>query len=410
MTLAAPRPALAQRPPTSVVQDAVADPGVVPPGRRSPPPAQPGADGKGDKTSPGGLPLFPLRVRWSVDLEAPPAAGVATDNVRLYVPLASGTLVAFDAETGTTRWKVDLTTRVKPAAADERVYVVSGDTLQALDGASGRAVWRVPLPAAVSAPLVARAGWLIAALENGEVLALRGTDGTIVWRQQGGAPVVAAPAIDGDRLYLPGPDGAVKAVAVATGEVIWTRTVGGAIITVAPLGPRVYVGSTDNYFYCLDDKQGRVRWRWRAGADAVGTAIADEDRVFFAALDGLVRALDRGHGAQRWRQALPWRPRTGPLRVGQTLVASGIALDLRGYALATGRPVGEYALSESRLEVLEGAPIVVSRTTLPGDFVVAALADGRLVALEHVFGLPGRPLTDLPGERVALTPPPPPSE
>ena len=293
LTAASARPAAAQRPPTSVVQDALSDPGVVAPGPRGPQPGQPatpGADAKRDKARPGGLPLFPLRLRWSVDLDGPPVAGVASDNVRL---------------------------------------------------------------------------------------------------------------------YLPGQDGAVTAVAVATGEVIWTRAIGGAIVSVAPLGPRVYVASTDNYFYCLDDKQGRVRWRWRAGADAVGTAIADDERVYFAALDGLVRALDRGHGAQRWRQALPWRPRTGPLRVGQTLVASGIALDLRGYALATGAPVGEFALSESRLEVLEGAPVVVARTTLPGDFLVAAIADGRLVALEHVFGLPGRPLTDLPGERVALTPPPP---
>ena len=72
----------------------------------------------------------------------------------------------------------------------------------------------------------------------------------------------------------------------------------------------------------------------------------------------------------------------------------------------TGKPVGDYALTENRLEVLEGAPVVVARDTLPGDFLVAAIADGRLVALEHVFGLPARPLTDLPGERVALTPPP----
>jgi hypothetical protein len=92
--------------------------------------------------------------------------------------------------------------------------------------------------------------------------------------------------------------------------------------------------------------------------------------------------------------------------VGSTLVAAGIALDLRGYAMDTGRPVGEFALTENRLEVLEGAPVVIQRTTLPGDFLVAAIADGRLVALEHVFGLPATPLSALPGERVALTPPP----
>ena len=131
LTAASARPAAAHRPPTSVVQDALSDPGVAAPGPRGPQPGQPakpGADAKGDKARPGGLPLFPLRLRWSVNLDGPPVAGVASDNVRLYLPLASGTLVAFDADTGAVRWKADLTTRVTPAAADDRVYVVSGVT------------------------------------------------------------------------------------------------------------------------------------------------------------------------------------------------------------------------------------------------------------------------------------------
>jgi outer membrane protein assembly factor BamB len=357
---------------------------------------------------PTALPLFPLRLRWSVDLDAPPSAGIATDDRRVFVPLASGGLVAASVDNGVVVWRSDVSTTVRPAVSADHVYVVGADALHGLDVASGRTVWRVPLTATVSAPVVARSGWVIAALDTGEVLALRGTDGTEVWRQKLAAAVVASPAIDGDRLYLPGADGTVRTLDVGTGSSIWTQNLGGSIVTIAPLGGRVYVGSTDNHFYCLDDRQGRVRWRWRAGSDPVGAPIADDERVYFTSLDTVVRALDRGHGAQRWRQPLPWRPRTGPLRVGNTLVASGIAVDLRGYAMDTGRPVGEYALTENRLEVLEGAPVVVARAALPGDFLVAAIADGRLVALEHVFGLPARPLTDLPGERVALTPPPPP--
>jgi outer membrane protein assembly factor BamB len=369
------------------------------------PPAQPATAAT---VGPGAtLPLFPLRLRWSAELDGPPSAGVATDNVRVFVPLAAGGVVAISAENGGVVWRADITTTLRPASADDHVYVVGGDALQALAAATGHAVWRVPLTAAVSAPVAARSGWVIAALTNGDVVALRGADGTEVWRQRLAAAVVAPPAINGDRVYLPGADGVVRALNVSSGAELWTQALGGSIVTIAPLGSRVYVGSTDNHFYCLDDAQGRVRWRWRAGADPIGAAIADDERVYFTSLDTVVRALDRGHGAQRWRQPLPWRPRTGPLRVGNTLVSAGIAVDLRGYAMDTGRPIGEYALTENRLEVMEGPPIVIARATLPGDFLVAAIADGRLVALEHVFGLPAKPLTDLPGERVALTAPPP---
>ena len=160
----------------------------------------------------------------------------------MFVPLAAGGLLAVDAGTGATVWRADVTTTARPAAADDHVYVVGGDVLLALDAATGRAAWRVPLAAPVSAPLVARSGWVIAALESGDVLALRGADGTEVWRQTFGAAVVASPAIDGDRLYLPGADGIVRAVAVSTGTAIWTQALGGSIVSIAPLGARVYVG------------------------------------------------------------------------------------------------------------------------------------------------------------------------
>ena len=188
-------------------------PPATPPARR---PARQAGDPP-SRARPRALPLFPLRLRWSAELDAPPAAGIATDNSRVFVPLAAGGLVAVDAENGQVVWRADVTTTARPAVADDHVYVVGADALQALDTASGRAVWRVPLTAAVSAPLVARAGWVIAALETGEVLALRGADGTEVWRQKLAAPVVAPPAINGDRLYLPGADGIVRALSVSTG-------------------------------------------------------------------------------------------------------------------------------------------------------------------------------------------------
>ena len=359
------------------------------------------------KGASAGLPLFPLRVRWTTELDGPPSATLATDGTRVFLPLATGGIIDVAADTGSLLWKAEVSTTIAPAAADGRVYVVGGEALHALEAATGRVVWRVPLGGGISAPLVARAGWVIGATDGGDIVAWRGDDGTQVWRQKVGAPVVAAPAINGERLYVPGADGQVRALQVATGAPIWTSALAGSIVTIAPLGARVYVGSTDNYFYCLDDDKGRVKWRWRAGADPVGAAIADEDRVYFSSLDTIVRALDRGHGAQRWRQPLPWRPRTGPLRVGHTLVAAGIALELRGYAMETGKPVGEFVLTESRLEVLEGLPVVIPRAALPGDYLVAAIADGRLVALEHAFGLPAKPLTDIPGEKVAITPPSP---
>jgi outer membrane protein assembly factor BamB len=357
-----------------------------------------------------GLPLFPLRVRWTTDFGTPPATGPIGDAARVYVPLSTGGLVALDADTGAAAWRVDaLETRLQPATDGTGVYVVADAGLVALDASTGAERWRSPLPSGVSAPLSARAGWIVVGLDTGDVLAVRAADGSVVWQQRYPTSLVTRAVIHGERLYLPGADGRVRAARIEDGTPVWEQTVGGAVLTIAPLGDRVYVGADDNFFYALDERQGRRLWRWRTGGDPIGEASANERNVYFSSLDTIVRALDRRNGAQRWRRPLPWRPRSGPLLVGTTALLSGVALDLRGFSTDTGTPVGEFALSPDRLEVLEGVPIVIARDRLPGAYVIVALADGRTLALEHAYGLKVEPLTRLPGEVMAITPPVPPA-
>lgn len=352
------------------------------------------------------LPLFPLRVRWSADLGVPPSTGPVGDDARIYVPLSSEALVALDADTGASAWRVeDVATTLQPATDGTGVYVVVSTALVALDATSGAERWRRPLPSTVSAPLSAQSGWIVVGLDTGDVLAVRAADGSVVWQRTYPTSLVTRAVIHGERVYLPGADGRVRAARIEDGTPVWEQTVGGAVLTIAPLGDRVYVGADDNFFYALDDRQGRRLWRWRTGGDPIGEATANERNVYFSSLDTIVRALDRRNGAQRWRRPLPWRPRSGPLLVGTTALLSGVALDLRGFATETGAPVGEFALSPDRLEVLEGVPLVVPRQRLPGAYVVVALADGRTLALEHAYGLKVEPLTRLPGEVMALTPP-----
>jgi outer membrane protein assembly factor BamB len=353
-----------------------------------------------------GLPLFPLRVRWSTAFGAPPAAGPVADAARVYVPLTSGAIVAVDADTGAAVWTAEGLASTLPLAVDTNsVYVVVEAGLVALDARTGGERWRLPLDERLSAPLVARAGWIVLGLAGGDVLAVRAADGSPVWTRSYPTPLVSPAVIHGDRVYLPGADARVRSARIEDGTVVWEQSVGGAVLTISPLDNRVYVGADDNFFYALDERQGRRLWRWRTGGDLIGQASADDRRVFFTSLDTVLRALDRGHGAQLWRRPLPWRPRSGPVLLGTTALVAGVALDLRGFATETGSPVGEFTLSPDRLEVLEGVPVVVPRDRLPGAYVVVALADGRLLALEHAFGLKVEPLTRLPGETMALTSP-----
>ena len=108
------------------------------------------------------------------------------------------------------------------------------------------------------------------------------------------------------------------------------------------MGDRLYIGSQDDIFYCLDAKDGRAVWRWKTGGDVIGTAAIDAKHVYILAMDNVLRALDRNSGSMRWQKPLPMRPSTGPLLTGWTVLVAGSPAELQGYSSEfNGAPVGD---------------------------------------------------------------------
>ena len=361
--------------------------------------------------------MFPLEQMWSVDLGAP-AAWPAYDATQAYVPVRDGQLVAISLATGRVRWTADQPTQLPPATGDRSVFVASGESIHALDTGSGVTRWRMNLDSSISAPLFWDTGWLIAALENGDLLALRDRDGQEIWRSQLPGSVRIPPSIAGERLFVPLEDGRVVGLDLNSGEPVWEQTLGGSPARILALDD-LFVGSTDNFFYCLSQRDGSVKWRWRTGADIIGPATVDEDRVYFLSLDNVLRALDRDTGVQRWTRPMPTRAATGPLPTGSVLLVSGVSPEIRSYRLIDGEPAGIY-----RAPAELAAPAHVVRHPLPeGPRLVILTGEGQLVGLRRGPGpslvaldyLPGRfvlkdpplvPLTSPPGTRLTVPPAP----
>jgi outer membrane protein assembly factor BamB len=229
-----------------------------------------------------------------------------------------------------------------PAAGDGLVFVPQADGLAAL-AADGSRRWQLPVAGGFSAPLLWKAGWLVAAANNGDVLCLRASDGHIVWTARVTSPVHGRPALTADRVYVSLEDGRVVSHDLATGAVIWEQTLGGTPGPVLALDDRIFVGSADKFFYCLDANEGKRKWRWRMGAGIIGEPVLDHQHVYFVALDNVLRALHRWNGSQRWKQGVPVRPSGAPLLAGSILYVAGVAAELHAYRADTGAPAGRFA-------------------------------------------------------------------
>ena len=308
---------------------------------------------------------FPLEPKWSAVVPAPPAYPPAFDTDRAYVSLQTNELVALMIKDGSTAWSVECPMSAPPAAGAGFVYAGSDGLVEARAEADGRAAWRRPVPGRVTS-LHWDAGWLFTQTEQGPFLSIRAVDGEILWQKDFGSPLSAPPAAAGDRVYLPLKDGRVVALTIQNGDEIWTHKLAESAAGILPVGDRVFIGARDNQFYSLNASDADADWRYPTGADLLGLPVLDAKRVYFIALDNVLRGHDRNNGSMIWKQVLPVRPFTGPLLSGETLIVSGVAAELFGYNTRDGKPSGTYALkgAENEEMLLAAPPHLTSHDLL----------------------------------------------
>jgi outer membrane protein assembly factor BamB len=192
-------------------------------------------------------------------------------------------------------------------------------------------------------------------------------DGEIIWQKDFGSPLSGRPAPAGDRLYVPFKDGRVMALSLKSGDEIWTEKLAESAAGILPVGNRVFIGGRDNKFHSLSADDGGTKWDWPTGADVLGVPVLDSKRVYFVALDNVLRGHDRNNGTMAWKQVLPVRPfRTGPILSGQTLIVSGVAAHLHGYNAQDGKAVGNHEVkgAESEEMLLAAPPHLTAQDSL----------------------------------------------
>jgi outer membrane protein assembly factor BamB len=345
--------------------------------------------------------LLPAEPVWSLKLGSSVSAAAVMDDAHVYVALREYTLAALDRESGVIAWTWAGDTVLSMAAAGGELFLVTTGGLRALDTATGYERWTMPIGATVTAPVVSGRGWIVLAVEPGELLGVRASDGQLVWRQSVGATTTHPPAFGGEgALYASLSDGRVVALGLDKGSRLWERAFPGTLSALTATRDRVFVGSTDNFFYALNATTGRDEWRWRNGGDVIGATV-DDEKVYFASLDNILRAVNRGNGNQRWRKPTGTRPVLPPLAFRGVVVVPGLMPAVTVFVGETGMVMGTQGATGD----LAGPPLVdpavkpfrVSLITVTREGVVEAFRPAGLMFRETAAA----PVTALPGRGLA---------
>lgn len=340
-------------------------------------------------------PLVPAELAWRAALDAPLAQPAEVSGETLVVALRSGALSALSLARGTPLWSVEQSASVGLAADDARIFVAHDREVSARLLTSGELAWTKTVEAPLVSALSARGGWLLALDAGGALLALRASDGELVWRRHlDGQPSDQPPAVAGETVIVGRKSGEIHALAIQTGAHLWQVAVDGEPGAPLLADGRVVLGSTDNMLYCLDERSGRLLWRWRTGGDVRLAPVVDANHIYYVSLDNMLRAIDRRSGNLRWKRGLAARATTGLHLASDQLLVSGLAPQIRVHGVNDGRAAGKLDVPT---DLLAAPPLLVTRPAPDYVLLIVAGRDGEIFAYRPTLSLPTTPLEVLPG-------------
>ena len=366
------------------------------------------------------LPLQEPRLAWRFDVHAAVSASPVVSGHQLFIGAENGNLYAINLQTHQLQWLFHARGGIAstPAVANGLVVFLARDGgLHALDAASGAVAWTFrtqgealfaahgmfgqplgpePVPDPwdlyLSSPLI-HDGKVYVGSSDQRVYALDLRSGKLAWVFKTGGMVHSSPALAGANIVVGSWDGAVYALDAASGAEKWRYQTQGeqkhSIMFGIQASPSVdsdtvYIGSRDGYFYALDAASGKRKWRYDArGAWVVGTAAIDEENVYVGTSDsGLLLALDKRSGAEKYSYPTKVWTFASPIRVGDALIGASMKGELVGLDAASGALRWRYFSDASRADafhILDAATGAFDSARLYGKG-----ANELDAALEHV--------------------------
>jgi outer membrane protein assembly factor BamB len=326
----------------------------------------------------------PMTVGWRYDSDQTLNLTPASDEERLYLPLASGIIVSLNADKGQLNWRSDMGGELSasPVADEHGVYVASetgkaetGErratgALRLLGREGGVTQWMRTLAMPLRGSLTLSNGTLFGGGSDGKAYAFDSKSGAVRWSYDYGQPFSCQPVISDGRVYLGSEDGNLLVLDESSGKLQWHyRTKGPVRGPVAFNRGVLYFGSGDGYVYAVNAANGSLLWRKRTGA-GVQAVVRIGDELLVASLDNFVYKFSSA-GARLWKRQLPGRISSQPLMTSTDALfmplssSAGVVLEIRD-----GRPVNSLPVG---LEITSSAsPIAV------GDVVLLTTQQGLI--------------------------------
>jgi outer membrane protein assembly factor BamB len=247
------------------------------------------------------------------------------------------------------RFKADHSISASPELGENHIVIRDdGNVLYVLD-TRGLLVFKKQIDEAVTSAVRENKGRIFFGTATGKALVLDlSAGGEQLWEFTASAPAAASsagPVFSGDLVIFGAADGRLLALD-HTGKPIWEFAATGAITADPTVADgRLYFGTQDRYFYCLNAAIGKRIWSRRLQGAPLHPALIHGRRLVVSASNSVVYFLSgRGGSILSW-ESVPSRIVHEIAVAGPLILVSSAGLLFIAYDFATGKRVGQHLAS-----------------------------------------------------------------
>jgi outer membrane protein assembly factor BamB len=280
------------------------------------------------RTLPGSRELarFGLERAWwsqaTLDVGRDRVRHMVLDEQSLYIQSSGGIITAFDSETGQKRWAVQLGSQNTPSQAcvsnEDKVLVITGTTLYALDKIDGELIWKLALPnSASTSPCVDNRRLYYGTLDgsvyaydlkkieelHNDNLLPQWTNTALLWRYKAAGEITTQPISNELTLNFASRDKSLYSLNAADRKLQWQFETDSEVS--APLGHSpgfVYLASEDFNVFCIKQDTGSVRWQFVAGLPIKKEVRVIGNNCYVFPHRGGVFCISKNSGERRWKK------------------------------------------------------------------------------------------------------------
>lgn len=254
---------------------------------------------------------------WRFRTEGPVHSDAAINGSSVIFGSADGNLYSLEIATGKLIWKfssegekmLDMWDYYlsSPAISNAYVYWGSGDgNMYAIDNQSGKLKWKFKSNGIIHATAAVDNGIVFFGDYAGYFYALDGVSGELKWKSRtigetyfpNGEVQKGAVVVDGV-VYFGSRDYNVYALDAKTGRGRWNMKESGSWVIATPTdyNGHIFFGTSDTHrFYCLRKADGKIIWQIPLPMRVYGSAVVNNDILWFGCFDGKLRGVDPKSG------------------------------------------------------------------------------------------------------------------